>query len=1336
MPSNSEWTLLLSDPDISKTFPKTLEEIDFLQFLNGGTNSTVKVTDRYQERNYCLKFSTSELHLKIEILLNVLYRRLGVPVLSVQAYRTIPEPLAKKLGFSNGKRTVQLSEWLESNAIQDQSLIIAQARDHFATHALFGNIDIPKLDNFILTLQKQSILVDSGANFIHRALGEPRQEPIEIVSELDTLRNVNINPSSASWFSDLSEMDIQNQVKTLIEKRNIIERTVWEITEQLEFSSSMQERLIAGFSHRLDYLAQRYGFITPHFLKRDKVAIEGKTAAGVLHLQYIDNELCVLLSKRTGHQWYDNFGGKSEAEDGSLARTAQRETHEESNGILYYSDRALATAPFHDLITQSAQGQQQVYRMYWIKAMNPIDTNQLIDHEHTEHHWVPLKNIQSALQEDKLIIEENQYSIEVQNTLEKNLILFPPLYCMLKQEPVKTILNGFLKEGLRQNKAYDAHSLVSPNAYRPLTSPQNIKTNIALTQLNKAKVLDQIKHKQHVFFTSKKRHIVTPRPVLLSQSERHLQAVMRDDFNTEASIEANVEVFLANHQTRKYSVEERTKLITEAGQMIQREKDHPEDVFFYHGVSDSIAYIYTIYQAVYQLLAADNSGHAFRTDNPLFHQCLDIQTFIAYFQNKAGNRPINNYSLGYMECALSTNLFLFGNHQEKGSDSIYYYSQNTTSTGNDIENMLLSSFESMGVNQETIRQLVTLANYFPFNGQGALYQLRIPKEDVDQYAYAATIEGRLYPFNIEQENETTRITALINALNSRQLEKKYIETVQARLMVSPNRLLIAQSYHWQTSSAMPNDFHIKLQKLAEDIVYNMIVQHNAYNKLNSKTHLMYSLSDIHRQIGLRPKDTQITDELIIQLVEAEDFESIQVLIEQHPEYKDKPLYSNQMSYNNTVKKPNSAKTLLERLLDSPNSTRIIYAIFGEHFYQDKLNELPFYQIVSHLFEQDKLPFLSSHQNQFEEMDGNTVFLILKMLPENNRLEWAKKNFSFNNQLIHKILYQLPPQDRLDYLNSHGESIFYHRNLLGKFLNMLPQCEQLAFAISYQKRDSSFMTFSALLHVLKKEDRFEFFIINLSCIDTYDQFLGVLNELPEQEQLKFVINNNDKNKTDNLLIENIVSYFRQFDEKYWLDFVIDHLITDLRKQETLTILSQLSEKGQLLFITKCKKYGLNDRKGINKDNFSIILKQLKQENELEFANMFREQIKTAVDLESVLMELDPKKRQGFVISCCDLIKTSSDLGYVLYLLPEEETFGFVKQFQYIITNIYDLKRILTHLRLNDRLDFARTCCHLIKNEKNLQQILKMLPKGDHAQMREDMDLFWNNDKHFAGSPPRL
>ncbi|MCW8394327.1 NUDIX hydrolase [Legionella sp. PATHC039] len=1303
-------TRLLTNPK-QEGFPENLASIKLGDSLGGGTSSTYKVQDMSNKKNYVLKFGSSEVQIKVEALINVLYQRLGVPVADVQAYRSLSQDLAQSLNFERAERTVQLAEWLKPDQNQDEQVIISQARRNFIVHAFMGNIDVAKLDNFIQTQGGEARLIDSGASFIFRALGDLREEMSAEVSEIDSMRNHEINLAGAQWFGDLSPEEIKSQVHDLIKQRSTIEKTIWEVSQQLEIPSFVQRQLLSGFSNRLDNLAQRYGFATQHFAKRDKAAIPGKTAAGVMHIQKDERgQLCVLLSKRARHNWCDNFGGKSDADDVSLARTAQREAKEESNGVLDYSDRELAEAPFHDIITQDTNGQQFLYRMYFIEGINPVDTTQLLDKEHESYHWVPLQNLQSALKTNSTVVEEEQITIQVKDIKNEDVIIFPPLYSMLRQGPVNTLIDDLLlnshfrkqsTQGLAEEP--DGSEQSKNNPYRPIASPEQVETEIIRTSIKKSKVLDEIKNKGLVSSNPKAlikedyQPAKTGEPIL-SQSELHLKAVMGDDFHVQESNAENIKRFLDIHY-KGLSEEEKQRLINQAVEMIQYEKDHPERVFFYHGTNSDIAYAYAVYTAIYQILAANSDIGALRMDNPLFHKCLTVEEFISHFKVISESGKVSNYDSGYMESAISANLFLFGSHNVEGSNTIEYYTNNESAAKTNLQNMLSASIQSMGVGVGIINQLIALAKEFPYQGQGALYQVSIPLDVVDKYAYAAAPGGRLNPL-LTESGETTNISQLLNEITRGRVDKQYIETLQARVMSPPDAPITTRDYHWgnPVNQEMQDNFNHKIEKLAENIVFDIMKHQNQLNKLNSKLPLMRNLRDVYKQAGLNIGSNKITDELVIQLLESGDFESIKRITETHPEFKEKLLKSNKISYSNRDSSKYESKTLLERLLTIPNGQETLLAIYGERFYEGRLDKLPFISVFFVIEKNNRTQFAIDHQDKIK--DAQTLAHVLKELPEEKKLDFAGKckDIITDSKGLNAVLENLALDQRLDFVNQCKKKI---RNAhdLASVLTKLPENKKFEFATTCEYKIEDASGLALVLSSLPEAERFKFTIDCIDRVRNASEIIEVALGLPYGQRLEFIMRSEDK--IDNASDISSILLLLPYDQR--LKFARRHENKIENGYDLGSFLYGLLKDEKMDFVLKHENK-IKDAQGL-----AYVLNNLPQENKVNFARKHEDKIKDVAGVVSVLIELPQDEKISFAIKHEDKINNAKELASVLYELPLTNRLDFVIKHEKKIKDALEIAMVKDVLPRDKRRYFAD------RNEDRIKAYEKQLSLSNIAKI---------------------
>jgi hypothetical protein len=515
-------------PDAAnQVFPSILHGFKKKCALGGSTNSVFSIINEATQQEFVLKSGAHADAAKIEMLCNITYRALGVNVPEMRVYRDLPAELAEELGLSSCEGRYQVSAKIAAHHSQSETLISAAARQDFAAHVLLGNIDVAKTDNFILDQQGKVYLIDAGANFLFRAKGCVRRENKAIASEIDSLRDAEINESAHEWFASLTDDDIAAQVKAIAAKHAAIETAVWEASAHLALPEELRHQFLEYLSDRLDQLVVRFCRNSQTVAKSDKKADSNQTAAGILTCTLIEGVPHLLLSKRVRHEWWDNFGGKSEAGDVYLIDTARREVTEESSAALHYSTSTLHASPFHDIVTGPAS-QPFIYRMY-ISPHQLIDLKCLVEAEHTLHQYLPLSAVLVALGSKQRVTLEGKETVVVQHQ-NQDFPLFPPLLQMLQQPPVYNNLQQFM----HTHKLLTTHTLGFAEAsnqpaivsYRPLVTPGKKRQQIAATQQHKSALLREIK----------RQHSATVCPAAtvdsnhLSQSEIHLQAILGKDY--------------------------------------------------------------------------------------------------------------------------------------------------------------------------------------------------------------------------------------------------------------------------------------------------------------------------------------------------------------------------------------------------------------------------------------------------------------------------------------------------------------------------------------------------------------------------------------------------------------------------------------------------------------------------------------------------------------------------------------------------------------------------------------------------------------------------------------
>lgn len=785
-------------------FPSNLDAFSEIKSLGGGTNSTYQITNPNTKQSFVLKYGAHLDAIKVEIVCNAIYQILGVPIPKSQVYQEIPKELAEKLNLSSYLGIFQVSEFLINDSTEnDKQIIIETVRQYFMIHALLGNIDVAKEENFIVN-NNQAFLIDAGANFIYRSLGERRHEGPFSAGELFSLRDEKHNQRAQQWFSSLSESDLISQLKKIIANNEAIEKIAWKMVANLAISPEIGELFLQSLSDRLDNLITRF-CPDHHFAKIDKKAYSENTAAGILTYTKKEGEIHILLAERIAkhekRSWWDNFGGKSDIADTYLWETAIREVQEESSQNLRYTRHEIVSSPSHDLITVKENTDFFLYRMY-IAEHHYVDVDQFKDKEHTTYRWIPLQLIKQALDQENILFSSEQPTIAI--TLPKtgeSIVLYPPLYAMLISKAVADNLNHLLlgkpllnrhTQSRRDNVTQS--SIKETRWLRALISPEMMRNQISSTLLNHSFLLQSLRK-------NKQSKVVTHKTInFLSQSELHLKAVLGEEYTED--VFKNVRLFLTKY-TQLESVKqlndgEREKLINHCLQFIELEKQGGNDYcYFYHACDNNVAYAYTVYTLLYSALQASSYWTVFRASQQFFIKFPTLQHFIAHYSNNS-NHEINNNKEDFNHCALSTNIFLFGNHDRSTSSSIDYLLANRNRRDIDLLALFEDILQPFNVSANEIYLLLKYFRDYKQNEGGSLYQIKILKHQINDLAYPAITGGKVTSYR-DSEN-------LLDILNQLQADifnptifsqaTETIKSLQARLFLPPNIQITAEKLTW------------------------------------------------------------------------------------------------------------------------------------------------------------------------------------------------------------------------------------------------------------------------------------------------------------------------------------------------------------------------------------------------------------------------------------------------------------------------------------------------------------------------------------------------------------
>jgi len=274
----------------------------------------------------------------------------------------------------------------------------------------------------------------------------------------------------------------------------------------------------------------------------------------------------------------------------------------------------------------------------------------------------------------------------------------------------------------------------------------------------------------------------------LAPSELHLRAMLGVHYHPH-DLAANVKKFMQAHYPDAAGNE---TLIGKLVAVIETEKANPQHFHFYHACNNQIAFAYDVYTALYQALHADAQWAAFRPDSEHFRKFTNIDEFIAFYSQN-GKLDINNNDEHYHDCALSANVFLFGNHQAPSSASMYYLLHNKVSRSVDLHELFSSLLRPFQVSAEEITRLLAIYQLYAAQQGGTLYQIAMPAAEASRLSYAAGSAGVLNAWQTCHD-----LPEIMQSLQAKhggagsQLHS-YLSSLQARVMVPPHLRLAVQA---------------------------------------------------------------------------------------------------------------------------------------------------------------------------------------------------------------------------------------------------------------------------------------------------------------------------------------------------------------------------------------------------------------------------------------------------------------------------------------------------------------------------------------------------------------
>jgi hypothetical protein len=215
-----------------------------------GSNEGGFYEDSEGDRHY-VKVPKSDLHAENEVLASALYRALGID--AAEIYSGTDENGVRKTfspDIPNSKQDL-------GSKLNDKEYI-AKLQEGFAVDAWLANWDVAGLvfDNVMSDGDGNPVRVDPGGALLFRAQGEPKGSLFgNEVSELDTLRDKNMNPQSAAIFGSMTDEQQKDSASKLL---NISEEDIDSLVDSIIFDDAEADNLKDKLKARRQFILDKY----------------------------------------------------------------------------------------------------------------------------------------------------------------------------------------------------------------------------------------------------------------------------------------------------------------------------------------------------------------------------------------------------------------------------------------------------------------------------------------------------------------------------------------------------------------------------------------------------------------------------------------------------------------------------------------------------------------------------------------------------------------------------------------------------------------------------------------------------------------------------------------------------------------------------------------------------------------------------------------------------------------------------------------------------------------------------------------------------------------------
>jgi uncharacterized protein YjbI with pentapeptide repeats len=219
-----------------------------------GSNDGGTYEDKDGGKHY-VKMSRSETHAQNESLASNLYGLAGIRSISVNVAKMNEQPAT----FSPIVKSDSSGKTLLDAVNSGDTKVLDEIREGFVVDAWLSNWDVAGLtfDNMIIGEDGRPVRVDPGGALMFRAQGEPKGEAFgDVVSEIDSLRDPNINRQSAALFADVTDEQI---IRGVMRVARISPEQIQTLVDSIVSDPDTAALVATRLKNRREYLMERFG---------------------------------------------------------------------------------------------------------------------------------------------------------------------------------------------------------------------------------------------------------------------------------------------------------------------------------------------------------------------------------------------------------------------------------------------------------------------------------------------------------------------------------------------------------------------------------------------------------------------------------------------------------------------------------------------------------------------------------------------------------------------------------------------------------------------------------------------------------------------------------------------------------------------------------------------------------------------------------------------------------------------------------------------------------------------------------------------------------------------